>query len=401
MTTTHYQQKFQELHPQLKERISSSEFMDKINRLEEKFDVRLGIVIMRLITNDLPLRELAEFLQKEKKLNELEARKLKVAIFSEIINPLSDDLQRKTFDVKAEKDISAQIPRPESPPPQLVRQPMNLKDIFEEEKGEEEGQWQVVDLFPDADKMKKIKSRQEEQAVRELMDEIKLSLRDEQAKKLKDILRSRLKNVRDAIDTRLALARPADAGGIELSDQDASTVSMLVENYIKNKWPPKLETAQDEEPEPVKETASLPKPPPIDAFPVPDKPKPQTVSAAVPQVPPKKPTPRLIGPIEEFKELTIDEWRRLYANAKEGSVKIKEKIVRLGEESFKKKLEGMRAWQKGEIMKLYLSMGRTSLEKHKPIGKIAEERKVKGEPFLTEEEFHVIMDLNKELRQYQ
>ena len=109
--------------------------------------------------------------------------------------------------------------------------------------------------------------------------------------------------------------------------------------------------------------------------------------------------PRVMGPIDELRYLNLVNFRRL--NSKQGNAieKIKEKINLLEEEeSYAKRLEGIKAWRSCPVSKLYLDMGHNGISANKPIDVIIEERKKTGKDYLTVSEFEAILDLNKSLR---
>jgi hypothetical protein len=157
---------------------------------------------------------------------------------------------------------------------------------------------------------------------------------------------------------------------------------------------------------------------PSTAPPPPDLPTPKTQAPAVsaatrPPLPgaviaPKplepKPTtadvkfaPKLTGPIEELKSMAVKDFRRLSRDPHEATLKIKDKIDLLAEQSFEAKIAGVKAWQESDTNRMYLDMLRKSLE-GKPILEIITEREASNEPVLTKAEFDAIMELNRKLR---
>jgi hypothetical protein len=108
--------------------------------------------------------------------------------------------------------------------------------------------------------------------------------------------------------------------------------------------------------------------------------------------------PRLVGPVEELREMTLIDWRRLAASPAAAGEKIKEKIGILEREAFSKRIAGIKAWQESEVNKLYLEIGRESLQKGVPVDKVIAERVSAGKPTLTSEEYRAIMGLNRSLR---
>ena len=108
--------------------------------------------------------------------------------------------------------------------------------------------------------------------------------------------------------------------------------------------------------------------------------------------------PRVMGPLDEIKYMDLINFRRLDREPMKSVDKIKNKINLLEEESYGKKLEGIKYWRSCPLYKLYLEIGNLSISENKPIDVIIEERKMAGLDHLTDEEFKAIMDLNKSLR---
>ncbi len=108
--------------------------------------------------------------------------------------------------------------------------------------------------------------------------------------------------------------------------------------------------------------------------------------------------PKLVGPIEELREMTLVDWRRLSPDPVLAAEKIKAKIALLEKEAFSKKIAGIKAWQESEVNKLYLEIGRESLQKGLPVDKILADRQTSGQPSISTEEYMALMNLNRSLR---
>ena len=120
-----------------------------------------------------------------------------------------------------------------------------------------------------------------------------------------------------------------------------------------------------------------------------------------PSVKPKieevKVTPKVYGPIDELRNITLEDWRR-YGNNKVAASRIKDKIDLLEDESITKRAEGIKAWKNSEVNKLYLEISSEAINQGKTISEIIAQRQRENKPFLTIEEFNTIADLNQELR---
>ncbi len=96
--------------------------------------------------------------------------------------------------------------------------------------------------------------------------------------------------------------------------------------------------------------------------------------------------------------MTLLEFRRLSPKPKVAADKIVAKMELLSKEGFEKKLKGLEAWQKSSINKLYNALLSQSLNEAKPVAQIIAEKINAKQETLSEEEFKVIMELNRVLK---
>ena len=108
--------------------------------------------------------------------------------------------------------------------------------------------------------------------------------------------------------------------------------------------------------------------------------------------------PKLLGPIDELREMDLVNFRRLAQIPAEIAEKIKEKLGFLEEESYKQRVAGIKAWRESPVNKLYLTIGQESIVNNKSVETIISERQNEGKDYLTNQEFEAIMTLNKDLR---
>lgn len=108
--------------------------------------------------------------------------------------------------------------------------------------------------------------------------------------------------------------------------------------------------------------------------------------------------PKVFGPVDELQYMDLANFRRLAKNPANIAAKIKEKINLLEEDSFVKRLEGIKAWRSNPVNRLYLQMGQAGISENKPINAIIEERQAAGQECLNNQEFEAVTDLNRELR---
>ncbi len=108
--------------------------------------------------------------------------------------------------------------------------------------------------------------------------------------------------------------------------------------------------------------------------------------------------PKLVGPIEELKEMTLVDFRRFGNDPKVAVQKIKDKLNILERESITKKIDGIKAWQESEINKIYKEISREVLLKGVPANQVISLRASANQPTLTVDEYRAVMELNRALR---
>ena len=104
-----------------------------------------------------------------------------------------------------------------------------------------------------------------------------------------------------------------------------------------------------------------------------------------------------VGPVDELRQLSLKEFRRLGNNPREAAERILGKIGLLEDESLIKKAEGIKAWQESEVYQTYLSLGAASMSARKPVEQVIREFRAASKPYLAPEEFNVVADLNRKL----
>lgn len=265
-----------------------------------------------------------------------------------------------------------------------------------------------------------------EHVLRQYIDDVikdkNLVFKDEvNRRRFVQLMVSRLKDVRGPLEVAESLRKAVEAGGLGMPEEKADQVQQIMETakqeFENKKKQGELKASLPEplpRPEPVK--VQVPKPAfdaeaakkwreqmlreiqtqgqPVAAN--------QTGSAPVlapkPQLVDVKAPPKVVGPLEELRGLTLVDFRRLGSSPQEALQKIKGKIDLLGETSIGRKLEAVKAWKTSVVYQQYLRLGRESIEQGKPISAIVSNHQNLGEPVLTEGEFTAIADFNARLR---
>ena len=149
----------------------------------------------------------------------------------------------------------------------------------------------------------------------------------------------------------------------------------------------------------------IPAPAPVPPKPAPPKPKVRVSAPSISKTPSGKPkmeeikfSKKLFGPVEELKEMKLEDFRRLSKDPKERAIKIKDKIDLLEEESFDKRMKGVAAWRESPVNRVYLNLIQDAFQTAKNIQTIISERETQGRQTLNWEEFQAILDINQKLK---
>ncbi|MFH1597925.1 MAG: hypothetical protein ABIB97_02535 [Patescibacteria group bacterium] len=346
-------------------------------------------------------------------------------------------------------------PRPVPPlQPTIEEKPVYKPPIREDQKSDVNGSADFQFSKDDAEEVRgheeKLKSfgsadfvTDGERVTTEIVSANNLTFDDEiYRKRLVAIVNSRLKDIRDFLETKDMLSRPIKVGGMgyeqTLTQKILDTIEAeatklhghpLAKVHTKKKVAPPAvkpilpkEIRQSKPKAPVPEStapkiADAPKPiqPKVVSQPIrrtvpmraPTKP---TVISSIPQVKrpivegerPKiediKKLPKVMSPIDEIREMDLGDFRRLGTDARGRVNKLIEKLEILEEESYAKKAQGKDAWKKSRIYMLYLEIGQQSMVQAKPIEEIVAVRAQQNLPTINFDEFEAIADFNKTLR---
>jgi len=285
-----------------------------------------------------------------------------------------------------------------------------------------------------------------------VVDKSMLDLDDNLKQRLIRIVESRLRDIRDLIETKETLVREVNLGGLGLDTHEANNVIKLIEDersqiedlVAKTKDYEKVAAQLMANPPLQSQSSSRsivpPHAPQVDSknptisniptrpslvqapvMPVSDqsnqlknqptidqiniqalsinstsKPSIETSQMNSQDIIRPKPKAKVLGPIDELEEMTINEFRNLSDKPQISADKIMQKLDLLEDESIEEKYKGLVAWRKSPIYKLYLDIGQKSIEAGKSVEVYLKEVADKSEN-LTFEEFEVIADLNKRL----
>ncbi|HAH04681.1 TPA: hypothetical protein DCL28_03970 [Candidatus Komeilibacteria bacterium] len=317
------------------------------------------------------------------------------------------------------------------PPPPVIRKATASFYFHPEDEEEAAKHKPPADLLPQ-------KKYSLDKILERALTTFQLSLTPDNQKKLRAVVYSFLRDRRTKVETADVLQRQNTAGGLEfaqtLADQVLKFLTDVKAKIVSEKGLVIDESLQAEEakakPLPSVFKSSLPlktgltlNRPPLAARPLkPAAPAALKEAPAIFGPPPartfaKRPTMssmarkrgkspmadiqrdyKLVGPVEELASLTLQTFRRLGPDAASQSDKVNAKVYLLGEQSLAKKSQGIQAWRRSPLYRMYLAIGQASMEHGLSVQKIIEQYVLQGKEILTLEEFEAISDLNKKFR---
>ncbi|MFH1207170.1 MAG: hypothetical protein V1668_01015 [Patescibacteria group bacterium] len=293
-----------------------------------------------------------------------------------------------------------------------------------------------------------------EEIVRAVISDFQLSFTDDvMQKRFGKVIESRLRDLRDSVETAEVLSRSKKIGGLEIPADQAAKIIQFVEKQISAQPVHKpIESVVAAMPKPDAPPAFIPRPQPVKPPPpaVPTatvkedigqlaeeikkeiqkplpklKPQPaelskpapvstpdmytrpvdemprivqvRQVEQARPQVNDIRRPARVMGPVEELADIDLDEFRRQGTNPAEAADRILEKIDLLEHDSWAVKVEAIKAWRQSPVSRLYLQIGRESMEENLAIAEIIRKRMQGNQPYLLLDEFLAINSLNSRL----
>ena len=399
-------EKFKKLPKELRDEVSSVESVRVLEEIEKKYGLPLARVVILVMIKENKLDDLENFLQMELNVDSEKARivksELREKIFRRVLGYLDETQEHKNIETQEQRDREREEQKNRE---LLVIKPL-LPITLDLEEDEKE-----IKKYATYNREHVTEEREElDKKVEKIIRESGKRIEDEEMeKRFKNIILAQLKEVRKSIETKEALMRPKKMGGMEMSEKEAGRIAEMIKDSrvikdirdvgdVRKDLRFKIQNLRGEKqifPKPSISSTS-----------------PASSTSQASQTPPPSSTsqvhstsstsseksPKLTGPIEEIRELRLQDWKKLADIPKERAEKIKEKINLLEEESIERKASAIRAWKESEVNQLYLEIGRKSMEQGRSIADVIAERIQQGRSVLSLEEFEVIADLNQALR---
>ncbi len=248
--------------------------------------------------------------------------------------------------------------------------------------------------------------------------------------RLKKIIISRLRAVRSTLETKEALVKKVDKGGLnflineaeelvkliekeavvlgelnpsKIQEQIVALDKMFISSMVTNIKKPPLEEKENQ-PEIYLPKSAMPVRSPIFQQPankmqeiIPPQSKSAEAKIKVPVADAyfavRQPGDRkLVGPLEELANISLNEFRVLGRVPKEAVNKIYEKINILEHDSVEEKVKGIMAWKRSPIYQEYVAVGNEALVSSERVAVVLQRHHQ-----LSAEEFEAIADLNEQL----
>jgi hypothetical protein len=215
-----YLQKYNSLPKELRDKVSTLSVLASIDSLEKKYGVYLASVVMKVMVKEIGINDLAGYFTLEFKLDENKSRALAQELKKEVFAGLGDYLVLteavKSQEIKrAERTVK---PEPPSRGSNFILAPEDEKEIKDLAQ-------KVDGYFNKSDSDNNIEAKLDN-----VIKEIKINFGSELlAGRFRYILKTYLRGIRDKIDTREALIKPIDLGGLGFDLESTSNILAIVE----------------------------------------------------------------------------------------------------------------------------------------------------------------------------
>lgn len=227
-------EKIKKLSPELRTKLEDETFLIKVDDLSGRYGVKGILIFLRLLLGELAYGDLADYLIKEYGFNDFLAKEIKIA-FGKLIEALGE---MSPPAVAEAKPASQEKPKTlAGTKPQAVFPASKPNSIaIDSAKADSSA---MTFSREDEEEIKKIKSVSSDvsavdyQSVAQtIASSLNLSGLDEiLSNRLLNIIISRLKDVRDELETKEMLMKGKKVGGLEQSEEQAETIVKVIRNF--------------------------------------------------------------------------------------------------------------------------------------------------------------------------
>jgi hypothetical protein len=270
-----------------------------------------------------------------------------------------------------------------------------------------------------------------EQAIDSTMSQIgDLKLDEFLAKRLRNVVSTRLRDVRNPVQTRSMLEREATIGGLGLAADAAERVAGVIEQAytsqrtgIGEEERKKIEATQEEQRKKIEErkqreseehaawykqkVAGAKGDAAVEqlraamqgkSMPVMESGATNASAISRPSMVDIVPPVRLTGLADELRSMDIDSFRRQAKTPDQASEKIFQKLETLKRENFERWTDGVTAWRSSPLQQQYLRLVAESFSTAKPVAQLVEEKRKVDPKLPTAEELGAIIALNARIQ---
>ncbi|USN52917.1 MAG: hypothetical protein H6759_02560 [Candidatus Nomurabacteria bacterium] len=260
-------------------------------------------------------------------------------------------------------------------------------------------------------------------AISECLQQIgDLSLDEYLSKRLENVISTRLRNVRNDIQTLDVLTRDSKIGGISLSKEEADRILHIIEasyelhhSDIENAQKKRIQDTEIAQKQKIEERKIQESEAHADwyqekvAKPAFQNPMTTGNDTTMRQTPSNTavrpnmsgitaPAMQLSDLIGEFKTLDIQEFRRLSSDPEQAGDKLFQKFETLRAESFDRYTAGIAAWRSSPLQKRYLQLVSESFSEGKTVAEVAEKHLAQDPNTPTAAELGAIITLNAKIQ---
>lgn len=237
-----YLQKFNKLPPDIKNKVSSAKAMAVINDLENQYGIELAIVVMRVMVKEIDINNLGIYLAEEYNLSQEKSEKvvneLKTKIFQGLGEYLGFEEEIQSFQEDEKIDYKPPKASPPSPKASFFFSSEDEEEIRELSQKIED----YVESRPQEDYNKRV----EEVVGKSQVQFGSQAMND----RLKTVVKTYLRGIRDKIETKQTLIRPQEDGGLGLEEEQARAIIKIADESPSykasaHKAPPKVELPED------------------------------------------------------------------------------------------------------------------------------------------------------------
>lgn len=219
-----YIKKFEELPDGIKARMSSTKVMMAIDDLEKRYRIDLAPIVIKVLVKDITINSLDGFFSKELNIDHVEAGKLVQELKQNVFNEAADWLGL-AFNVTQAPPRKPRI-EPESKEA-IMGKGVNFFLYPEDEED-------IKSLAQKAGELQKINSNNLiTEQIEEISKKVNINFGSEALLiRFKNILRTFLKGVRDSIETKQAMMKAFEEGGLGFDFESADKV-LIVAKGVK------------------------------------------------------------------------------------------------------------------------------------------------------------------------